>query len=95
MSELLSTQQRPTQIGEVLYCFLEGEMDKETFEEQCEKCHLATRCTVERDHKYNVADDWHSMNMQAFMPEESKTRIEKKRVTRRPSYVRKVIITPD
>ena len=48
--------------GTNAYCFLMGEMDKETFEAQCAKCKLKDHCTPIQDHYKNVATDWHGIN---------------------------------
>lgn len=48
------------------HCFLKGEMDKEVYEDQCQKCTVKDRCSIQQDHYKNVALDWHSLNCTAL-----------------------------
>jgi len=49
-----------------LYCILEGELDKETFAGQCDKCQYKNSCTTIENYTRQVAGDWHSKNAIAF-----------------------------
>ena len=50
------------EIDGVLYCFLENEIDKNTFKVQCEKCPLKDKCVTKNDLYKSVSGDWHSLN---------------------------------
>jgi hypothetical protein len=49
-------------INGVFYCFLENEMDKKSFEDQCNKCVLKDSCNSKKDIYKSVSGDWHSLN---------------------------------
>lgn len=59
------------------YCYLEGEMDKEVYEEQCSKCPVKDRCTVKMEHYKNVATDWHGINTEGLYGEEFTKPVDK------------------
>lgn len=46
------------------FCFLKGELDKEDYSKQCEKCKIA--CKVLKEYKKNVPGDFHALNAKAF-----------------------------
>jgi len=48
------------------FCFLDGELDKENFDTQCDKCNLQDNCSVVRELFKNVAGDWHSLNAEGL-----------------------------
>jgi hypothetical protein len=48
------------------YCWLTGEMDKESFAKQCAACPLKDRCTTKREYLKAVPGDWHSLNAEGF-----------------------------
>jgi hypothetical protein len=63
----------PSYVGEVngiLYCFLENEIDKKSFEGQCNKCPLKEICVSKKDIYKNVAGDWHSLNASGLYGDE-------------------------
>lgn len=49
-------------LGGVLYCFLKGELDKASFEDQCGGCPLKNNCITKNEIYKNVSGDWHSLN---------------------------------
>jgi len=57
-------------INGILFCFLENEIDKNTFEVQCKKCPLKNTCITKQDHYKNVAGDWHSLNASGLYGDE-------------------------
>lgn len=57
-------------INGILYCFLENEIDKNSFESQCEKCPLKDSCFSKKDFYKNVSGDWHSLNASGLYGEE-------------------------
>lgn len=52
--------------GDQTFCFLDGELDKSSYEIQCEKCFLNKICKILREFKKNVPGDFHSLNAKAF-----------------------------
>lgn len=54
----------------ILYCFLENEIDKNSFEEQCNKCVLKNRCVSKKEIYKSVAGDWHSLNASGLYGDE-------------------------
>lgn len=58
------------EIEGILYCFLENEVDKKSFEGQCAKCPLKDMCVSKKDIYKNVAGDWHSLNASSLYGDE-------------------------
>lgn len=58
------------EIDGVLYCFLDGELDKSIFENQCAKCPLKNKCTTKKDIYKDVSGDWHSLNASGLYGDE-------------------------
>lgn len=52
--------------GNRLFCYLEGELDKEEYASQCGKCPLAAACRPQVEHLKLVAGDWHALNAASF-----------------------------
>lgn len=44
------------------YCYLDGELDKEHYVEQCGKCKLQDFCKTKNEHLKKVPTDWHGIN---------------------------------
>lgn len=57
-------------IGNKLYCILLGELDKEFFDKQCEKCTIREKCTIKQSYTKKVALDWHGINATALYGKE-------------------------
>lgn len=57
-------------INGTLYCFLENEIDKKCFEEQCTKCVLKNICVSKKDIYKAVSGDWHSLNASGLYGDE-------------------------
>jgi DNA polymerase family A len=53
-------------VNDKTYCWLIGEIDKESFAKQCAACPLQARCTTKREYLKAVAGDWHSLNAEGF-----------------------------
>ena len=53
-------------IDNKLYCCLQGELDKEHFEDQCKKCSIHKQCKIIQDMYKNVPGDWHALNASGF-----------------------------
>lgn len=45
-----------------LFCFLNGELDKAEYDNQCKKCVIQDKCSVINEYQKNVPGDWHSLN---------------------------------
>jgi DNA polymerase family A len=56
--------------GNKTYCHLVGELDRNSFSQQCQKCPLASRCTVKKEYLKNVAGDFHLLNAEGFFGSE-------------------------
>lgn len=48
------------------YCILLGELDKEEYHNQCNKCKFKDTCKVIKNYTRYVSGDWHSKNAEAF-----------------------------
>jgi hypothetical protein len=48
--------------GDRLFCFLDGELDKADYDNQCKKCVIQDKCNVVNEYQKNVPGDWHSLN---------------------------------
>ena len=48
------------------YCLLDGELDKNSFEFQCKKCDLKSKCKVVREYSKDIPSDWHGLNREAL-----------------------------
>lgn len=53
-------------VGDRVFCFLTGELDKVTYGDQCKKCPVLNLCTTKVDHLKNVSGDWHAINAEGF-----------------------------
>ncbi|HEC66807.1 MAG TPA: hypothetical protein ENI23_16150, partial [bacterium] len=45
-----------------IYCYLDGEMDKESYQEQCASCPSQAQCVIIIEHYKDVSEDWHAIN---------------------------------
>ena len=56
--------------GDTTYCFLMGELDKESYDKQCKKCLARETCKTLKTYSKNVCKDWHGLNRDAFYADE-------------------------
>lgn len=49
-----------------VFCFLEGELDKADYSDQCRRCPLVATCSSRVEHLKSVAGDWHAINAASF-----------------------------
>lgn len=59
------------------YCYLEGELDKAFYEEQCNSCPVRESCKTKLMHYKNVSGDWHMLNAGALYGKSKLAHLEK------------------